>query len=224
MFPRAEDPVNRVRFCPTALAATQYTALLLLAIPLVSGCTSLRRLAYEGFSRDSWQQSARVIGALGIRPGDRIADLGAGSGYFTVRLSPAVGPRGKVFAVDVDKDMNEYLRRRLAGTCVENVEIILARTDDPLLPDAGIDLVLTVNTYHHIHNRPGYFRSLRRDLAPAGRVAVIDFDGRKFMRLLGHYTPKETLLREMSEAGYEVVESYDFLDRQSFVIFRAKNR
>jgi ubiquinone/menaquinone biosynthesis C-methylase UbiE len=197
------------------------TACLVLAASLLAGCTSLKRLAYEGFSRDGWQQPERVVSALGIRPGDRVADLGSGSGYFTLRLASAVGPQGRVFAVDVDPDMNEYLTGRLRRAGIANVDVILGRFEDPLLPDAGVDLVLTVDTYHHIADRPTYFRNLRRDLAPGGRVAVIEYDGRKwFVRLMGHYTPRGELLREMREAGYEVAEDHDFIDRQSFVVFR----
>ena len=104
---------------------------------------------------------------------------------------------------------------------IANAEVVLGRFEDPELPDGGVDLVLTVDTYHHIEDRPSYFRNLKRDLAPGGRVAVIDYDGRKgwFVRLLGHYTPREELLREMREAGYEVVEEHAWIDRQSFVIF-----
>lgn len=194
----------------------------LLAAALVGGCTSFKRLAYEGFARDGWQQPERVVAALAIRPGDRVADLGSGSGYFTLRLARAVGPDGRVYAVDVDEGMNEYLRQRVAKAGVKNVEVILGRFEDPLLPDGGVDLVLVVDTYHHLEDRPAYFRNLRRDLAPDGRVAVIDFDGRKvwYMRWTGHITPRALLLREMAEAGYEVAEEFDFIDRQSFVIFR----
>ena len=199
-------------------------AAILLAAGLLAGCAELKRLAYEGSSRDEWQQPERVVAALGIEPGDRVADLGSGSGYFTVRLAPAVGAGGRVYAVDVDAEMNEYLRKRLAEAGIENVEIVLGRFEDPQLPDGGVDLVVTVDTYHHIEERPAYFRNLKRDLAPGGRVAVIDYDGRKgwFVRLLGHYTPREELLREMREAGYEVAEEHDFIDRQTFVIFEAR--
>ena len=199
------------------------TAALLLCVGILGGCSSFKRCVYEGSSRDEWQQPERVIAALGIRSGDRVADLGSGSGYFTLRLAPAVGPDGRVYAVDVDEDMNEYLRQRVAQTGLANVDVILGRFDDPLLPDGGVDLVLIVDTYHHLEDRPAYFRNLRRDLEPGGRVAVIDYDGRKgwFVRLMGHTTPREELLREMAEAGYEVAEEFDFIDRQSFVIFRA---
>ncbi len=200
------------------------TAALLLVAGLLGGCGSLKRFSYEGFSRDGWQQPERVVAALGIRPGDRVADLGSGSGYFTVRLAPAVGAEGRIYAVDVDAEMNEYLRERLAAAGIENVELVLGRFEDPQLPDGGVDLVVTVDTYHHIEGRPAYFRNLQRDLAPGGRVAVIDYDGRKgwFVRLMGHYTPREDLLREMREAGYEVAEEHDFIDRQSFVIFKVR--
>ena len=163
-----------------------------------------------------------MIAALGIRPGDRVADLGAGSGYFTLRLARAVGPDGRVYAVDVDEAMNDYLRQRVAQAGLSNVDMILGRFEDPLLPDGGVDLVLIVDTYHHLEDRPAYFRNLRRDLAPGGRVAVIDFDGRKgwFVRWTGHITPRALLLREMAEAGYEPAEEFDFIDRQAFVIFR----
>jgi arsenite methyltransferase len=198
------------------------TAALLFAVGILGGCSSFKRFAYEDPSRDEWQQPEQVIAALAIRPGDRVADLGSGSGYFTLRLAPAVGPDGKVYAVDVDEEMNEYLRQRVAEAGLANVDVILGRFEDPLLPDGGVDLVLIVDTYHHLEDRPAYFRNLRRDLAPGGRIAVIDYDGRKgwFVRLMGHTTPREELLREMAEAGYEVAQEFDFIDRQSFVIFR----
>jgi len=197
---------------------------LLVAASLVGGCGSCKRFAYEGFSRDDWQQPERVIAALGIEPGDRVADLGSGSGYFTLRLAKAVGPEGRVYAVDVDEQMNAYLRERVEQAGAANVEVVRGRFEDPLLPDGGIDLVLTVDTYHHIDDRPAYFRRLQRDLAPGGRVAVIDYDGRKgwFVRLMGHTTPRDVLVREMDEAGYEVAEEHDFIDRQSFVIFEPR--
>ena len=192
----------------------------LLAVSCLA-CGPLKRFAYEGFSRDSWQQPERVIEALGLEPGDRVADLGAGSGYFTLHLAQAVGPTGKVYAVDVDEEMNDYLRKRVDEAGLDNVEVILGEFEDPLLPDGEIDLLLTVNTYHHIQERPGYFRNVRTDLASDGRIAIVDFDGRGgwFVRLMVHNVPKPEMVDEMREAGYRLDQDLEFLERQSFLIF-----
>lgn len=199
-------------------------ALVLVCLCLLPGCAAWKRCAYEGSGRDAWQQPDAVVQALHIRPGDRVADLGSGSGYFSLRLARAVGPTGRVYAVDVDEQMNAYLRKRLAGEGVDNVEVVLGEFADPKLPDGEIDLVFTSDTYHHLQDRSAYFRNLKRDLAPDGRVAVLEFDGRKglFVRWMGHYTPKQVILDEMEQAGYRPVEDLDFLDRQSFVVFEPR--
>ncbi len=139
-----------------------------LALLLCSGCSGWKRFAYEGFRRDSWQQPDRVIEELGIEPGDYVADLGAGGGYFTFRLAEAVGPGGVVYAVDVDEDMTGHLAERAADEGHRNVEVILGGYDDPRLPDGEVDLLFTSNTYHHIQDRVAYFANLRRDLNPMG--------------------------------------------------------
>lgn len=187
---------------------------------LLAGCAQLKQCAYEGFNRDQWQQQDRVIQSLQIRPGERVADLGSGSGYFTLALAKAVGPAGRVYAVDVDKEMNELVAQRTNREGLNNVEVILAKPDDPLLPMAGIDLIFTSNTYHHIDNRVNYFANLRKYIRPNGRVAVIDFDRRGWLQgLWKHYTPSEFIKREMEQAGYKLQREFDFLDRQSFLIF-----
>jgi ubiquinone/menaquinone biosynthesis C-methylase UbiE len=187
---------------------------------LWAGCAPLRQCAYET-GRDDWQQPERVVEALEIQPGQVVADLGSGSGYFTSRLAHAVGPQGRVYATDIDASINELLRDRLAEAGVENVEIVLAKPDDPLLPDGEIDLVFSSDTYHHMQDRPAYFRRLRADLAPGGRVAILEFDGSRgwFVRWFEHYTSRDQLIREMQEAGYRVEREHDFLDRQAFVVF-----
>jgi arsenite methyltransferase len=190
---------------------------------LLAGCTQLKQCAYEGVNRDDWQQPQRVIAALNIRPGDRVADLGSGSGYFTFRLAEAVGPGGKVFAVDIDQDMIDLIAKRVRQEPRSNIEPVLATPNDPLLPKTGVDLIFTSNTYHHIDKRIAYFANLRKYLRPGGRVAIIDFDRRSwFIGLFRHYTPKEFIKPEMEQAGYSLQEELGFLDRQSFLIFAVK--
>ncbi|HEY2987528.1 MAG TPA: methyltransferase domain-containing protein [Candidatus Binatia bacterium] len=193
--------------------------LALLVFLLLSSCTRLKQCAYEGVGRDEWQKPDEVIRALALRPGDHVADLGSGGGYFTFRLAQAVGPKGKVYAVDVDEGLNEALAKRAQQEGSANVEVILAKTDDPLLPKSGVDLIFTSNTYHHLKDRVKYFANAKKYLKPNGRVAIVEFNGEGWTESLGHHTAKEVIMREMKAAGYNLQRDVDFLPRQHFLIF-----
>ena len=195
-----------------------YLVLLLLIVG--AACTTLKRLGYEGWNRDEWQYPLRVVEALGIREGGQVADIGSGSGYFTFRLAKPVGPGGTVFAVDLDAEMNDHVRQEARVRGQGNVRVITAKPEDPLLPEAGVDLIFSCNTYHHIQNRARYFRRVRRCLRPGGRVAIVDFDDSHWIpRLLGHWVQRDQILAEMTEAGYYLAREFNFLPRQHFLIF-----
>lgn len=191
----------------------RWIAVLTLAIALCAGCGALKRFAYEGFGRDAWQKPDEVIALLGIRAGDRVADLGAGGGYFTFRLADAVGAEGRVYAVDVDEDMIRYLRKRAAKRGYANVEVVRAGADDPGLPEGEIDLLFTCNTYHHLPDQVRYFEAVLDVLEPAGRVAIVEYAGGR------HATPRQTILEEMRRAGYRLEADHAILEQQSFLIF-----
>lgn len=189
---------------------------------LVGGCGGLKRWAYSGSDRDDWQKPDQVIAALELQPGQRVADLGAGGGYFTFRLADAVGESGRVYAVDVDPSMLEYLRDEAEAQGRDNVEVVEAELDDPNLP-GPVDLVFTVNTYHHLEDRPTYFANAARYLEPGGRLAVIELSGKGwFSRWFGHNTPPDRIQSELEQAGYRRVAAPDFLDQQSFQIFEVE--
>ena len=197
----------------------------LLALGLFfAGCAQLKQCAYQGVNRNDWQQPQKVIAALKLQPGAVVADLGSGGGYFTFRLAEAVGPTGKVYAIDIDPDMVELIAKTAKEKALAHIEPVLAKPDDPLLPKAGVDLIFTSNTYHHIDKRVIYFANLRQYLRAGGKVAVLDFDRRAWLEgLLRHYTPSEFIQREMEQAGYRLLEEFDFLDRQSFLVFAPKS-
>ena len=183
-------------------------------------CTSLKRFAYEGFWRDSWQHPEQVIRALEIQPGQHIADLGSGSGYFTFRLADAVGPAGKVYAVDVDPGMNKYVEKQTRKRGYQNIEIVLAQHHDPLIPRDGVDLIFTCNTYHHFKDRVVYFTQAQKYLRPGGRIAIVDFNGKGwFFKIFPHFTASEVIKKEMEAAGYHLQHEFGFLPRQHFLIF-----
>ena len=190
---------------------------LALAASSCGGCAEVKRFMYEGFDRDEWQRPDEVVAALALAPGQQVADLGAGGGYFTLRFARAVGPEGRVFAIDVDPDMVAYLEQLAADAALPQVVPVLAEPDDAKLADASVDLVFVSNTFHHIEQRITYFARLRRALRPGGRVAVVELSKNFFPP--GHRTPPEEIQKDMDAAGYTRLESHDFLPRQSFQIF-----
>lgn len=185
----------------------------LLALALASGCGTLKRLAYEVPGRDASQQPDRVVAALALSPGALVADLGAGGGYFTFRLANAVGPDGRVYAVDIDPDMLGYLRDRVRAEKRENVEVIEAASDDPRLPESGVDLIFLCNTYHHLSDRVAYFSALHDRLRHRGRIAIVEYRSGR------HGTPMHVIREELREAGYRLADEHDFLADQTFQIF-----
>ena len=196
-------------------------------IPLLLGGCS--RVAYEQMNdpeRDAWQHPKEVIDALKIEPGAVVADLGAGGGYFTFRLADAVGPGGRIYAVDVDEASHRYIEEEAVrrGGMPRNVELVLAAPTDPRLPPGAVDLIFTCNTYHHLRDREHYFASLQRALRPGGRVAIIDYKDEGWMaRLFGHATAKATVRQELERAGYRLLQTFDLLPRQHFEVFTVAN-
>ncbi len=200
---------------------------LLALVPGALACSGFSQIDYAKLGqRAAWQRPDLVIERLAIAPGDHVVDLGSGEGYFLPYLAEAVGPEGRVTAVDVDDEVVESLRALVAEEGWPHVEVLRGGFEDPGLPDGAIDLVLLVNTYHHIEERPAYFARLVTDLRPDGRVAVIDPD-LELTGLLalaldeGHQTALGDLRAEMSEAGYREVAHSDELPVQIFAIYAA---
>ena len=130
---------------------------------------------FDDPARDAWQRPDDVVASLQLTAGMSVADVGAGTGYFEARLSRAVGPEGKVLAVDIEPDMVRYLGERAQREQLGNVTPQLARGDDPGLAPGSVDRVLIVDTWHHIPERVAYASKLRAALKPAGRVLIVDF-------------------------------------------------
>ena len=148
-----------------------------------------------------------------------MADLGAGGGYFTWYLAEAVGPKGKVYAVEIDDTALGIIEKEMKSRGITNVVPVRAEPGDAKLPEP-VDLVFSCDTYHHMENRGAYFKSLARYLKPDSKVAILDFHAEGFFSgLLGHGTTKEQVRREMESAGYRLAADYDFIDRQHFQIF-----
>jgi SAM-dependent methyltransferase len=177
--------------------------------------------------REGWQKRDKVIAALRLKLGERVADVGCGPGYFAVPIASAVGSDGKVWAVDVEPKMLERTRQHATEAGVSNVELVNCAGDDPGLPAGEVDTILIVNTYHHFPNRPAYIAKLRAALAPGGRLVNIDFipkpkEERGFGPPEWMQIPRAVVDAEMADAGLLPVRSHLFLPEQYFVEYSAK--
>jgi len=163
-----------------------------------------------------------ILEALALQQGQKVADIGAGGGYFSLRFAEAVEKDGQVFAVDTNPKFLEFIKNSAKEMGLDNVETVLTAEDNPTLRGKSIDLIFMRNVCHHLPNRVEYFKRLRGALKPRGRIAIIEYraGGRfSFHRKFGHYVPKEIIIEEMKDAGYRLEKDLDFLPEQSFMIF-----
>jgi predicted methyltransferase len=161
-------------------------------------------------NRDAWQRPAEVLDGLAVKPGDRVADIGSGYGYFTFRLAARVGAEGKVYAVDIDPEAINKVRQRKERDHIEQVEPILGATDDPRLPQ-GLDAILIVDTYHEFREYDRMMQAVYRALKPGGRLVIIDGEAQsgsartEYHRL--HRIPAELVREEVARQGFIFKES-----------------
>ena len=147
----------------------------------VSGRHIAQVMGHEGAAwldrpeREAEEAPARAIKALNIRPGQVVADIGAGSGYYSVLLAAAVGPAGRVYATDIQPEMLALLRKKIQARPVGNIEVVLGTPIDTRLPDGAIDMALMVDVYHELEQPQMFLRSLKRALKPDGRLVLIEF-------------------------------------------------
>jgi len=178
----------------------------------------------DSAERDKDQKPAQVVEALALKPGMAVADLGSGSGYFTRRFVEAVTDSGRVYAVDVEPEMLEYVKAGLERAHKPySVEFILAGPDSPKLPTESVDVIFLCNVAHHLENRPTYFANVTSALKPGGRMAIIDFYPDERSGNLGfpkrHLVSRDTLVAEMAKAGYRLFREHGFLPKQYFLEF-----
>lgn len=176
----------------------------------------------EGPERDRWQHPDEVVKHLNLKPGDVVADIGAGTGYFTRRFAAAVAPGGKAIGIEIEPAMVEHMKEEALKLDLKNFEPRLAKPNDPGLAPASVDLIFVCDTYHHLSNRADYFRKLARSLKTKGRVVIVDFYQKAMP--VGPEAPEDkisetTVLKELGQAGYRLRHADDFLPYQYFLEF-----
>jgi ubiquinone/menaquinone biosynthesis C-methylase UbiE len=176
--------------------------------------------SFDDPARDEWQMPERVIDVLNLESGQVVADVGAGTGYFTVRLAKS-SAKPKVYAVDIEPSMVEHVRHRAMHDGLTNVVAVLAGPERTNVPEP-VDLILMVDTYHHVPKREAYFQELKTVMKPGARLAIIDFrkgapsgPPEEF-----RFTPAQ-ISAELAEAGFSLETTHEFLPRQLFLVYRA---
>ena len=162
---------------------------------------------FESPGRAERLQINRVMDILGISPGKNVADIGAGSGWFTVRAAARVGGSGTVYAVDINPEAIHYIDGRAKKEHLGNVMTILSSANDAGLPEQSVDSVLLLKTYHEVAQPVTLLRNLRGALRPGAKIGIIDRNGNGE----DHGVNRDVVIREAKEAGYEVIDQYDFV-------------
>jgi SAM-dependent methyltransferase len=177
---------------------------------------------FDSPGRDEKLQINRVMDILAITPGKTVADIGAGSGWFSLRAARRVTESGTVYAVDINPEATRYIELRVQKEGLHNVKTILSKSDDPELPPSQIDSVLLLKTYHEIDKPVALLRNLRASLRPGAKVGIIDRNGNGE----NHGVGREIVIKEAQEAGYVLLAQYDFVkgdDMDYFLVFTAKD-
>lgn len=219
--------MNKLRLLAPLIAA------MLLAGPLFAGSaaqtsTPQRKTSepysgdlsiFEAPGRDEKLQINRVMDILGLGAGKSVADIGAGSGWFSVRAAKRVG-NGTVYAVDINPEAIRYIEKREKKEQLPNIKAILSKPEDPLLPPNSVDAVLLLKTYHEVAQPVTLLQKLRAALRPGAKVGIIDRNGNGE----DHGVGKDVVIREASEAGYKLLDQYDFVKGDNmdyFLVFTA---
>jgi ubiquinone/menaquinone biosynthesis C-methylase UbiE len=172
-------------------------------------------------NRNRQEDCDTMLAALGVKPGDVVCDLGCGNGFYTLKLAKLVGDRGRVVAVDIQREMLEMLKESAAAEKVTNIEYVLGTVVDPKLPEASIDLVLLVDVYHEFSHPEQMLAAIRKSLKPTGRVALVEFraeDPDVPIKPL-HKMSKAQIMQEFPPNGFKLVEEFDKLPWQHLMFF-----
>lgn len=182
-----------------------------------------RWLERESRAEEEWP--GEVIKAMELEGGETVADIGCGSGYYTRRLAEAVGPDGQVYAVDVQPEMIDIMKRLAKKEGLTNIVPVLGETADPKLPDESVDWMLLVDVYHEFQQPEPMLEAMRRALKPDGRVALLEYrlegDSARHIKR-DHRMSVKQVLAEWSPAGFELVDLMEFLPSQHYFVFKKK--
>lgn len=177
---------------------------------------------FESPDRAEWQKPDEVVQKMNLKSGDVVADIGAGTGYFTRLFAKAVGTQGRAIGLDIEASMVEYMKEDARKLSLKNYEARVVKPDDPELAAKSVDVIFICNTYHHIEGRGNYLKRLASALKHNGRIVIVDFYKKPLPvgpRSSAHKISEEEVEKEFQKAGYRLIRSLDFLPYQYFLEF-----
>ncbi len=172
-----------------------------------------------------WQDTVEIMERLHLEAGDIVADIGAGSGYFTIPLASRVGEKGLVFAEDIQIEMINHISRKVDALGLKNVRVIFGKTEDPSLLDNFINLAFLANTYHELETPFLLLENIKKDLRHYGKLAIIDWDPTKkspFGPPIEEKVPEDIVIKEVERTGFELIEKHNFMPYHYFLVFQKK--
>ena len=175
---------------------------------------------FDDPKREEKLQVNRILDILRVKEGSNVADIGAGSGWFTVRAARRVGNGGVVYAVDINRDYLDYIEKRARRESLANIRLILGKEDDPLLPETSVDAILLLKTYHEVAQPIHLLKRARLAMRAGALLGIIDRNGKGD----DHGIDKEVVIKEAERAGFVLVSQYDFVKPDNvdyFLVFRA---
>ena len=219
--------LNRHALVATAAAVALCATLIAQGKHPVSGRQIAGVMGHQGAAwlerpeREKEEAPTKAIAALNIKPGQTVADIGAGSGYYSVLLAGAVGPTGRVFATDIQPEMLALIKKKLDALPIPQIQLVLGTTTESRLPDASVDLALMVDVYHELSEPQEFLRSLKRALKPGGRLVLIEFrkEDRRVPIREEHKMTVSDARKELETEGYKFQEVIDVLPWQHILVF-----
>ena len=209
---------------------------LVLSLPLFSTYVSAQvRSPGELFPPDKiflleeprdWQDTEEIMDRLHLGAGDIVADIGAGSGFFTIPFSSRVGDKGLVFAEEIQIEMINYISRKVEEQELKNIRVIFGKPEDPSLLDNFFNLVFLANTYHELEKPFLMLENIKKDMRHSGRLAIIDWDPAKqspFGPPIEAKVPESTIIKEVERSGFELIEKHNFMPYHYFLVFKRKS-
>ncbi len=171
--------------------------------------------------RETWQPSEKIMDAIGVKPGMRVGEAGAGTGYFTFPLAGRVGPEGIVYANDISTSSLDVIRDRADAEGLVNIEIVVGAVEDPLFPETNLDMVVMVYVLHMLEKPVEFLRNVRKYMRPGVRLVIIERNGTRDRAHYPSFMTKKQVLETMGETGYALDRTETFLPKDTIYIYRA---